>query len=399
MDDLDRLREIAQGPAPSVASTARARNRLVDAARTVDGPEGGAGLRWSWRWALAGSGMLAGLLAVTMISQAAPPGSSPGRPSVAGTAARSDEDRSPRVILLAAATAATATEREATGRFWMVQEIDLRGPFRVGTAPNEYLLLGRSVTERWQASNPTDGNWTGSRQLGFTPRSEADRQAWLAAGSPTRWTIASDTVSGTQTLDAQPDAGRLDRQQGAAYLELIGGLDARQVAALPTDPEALRGVLLAGLPAAGLPAAGLPAAGLPAGGPVPSDRGNVPLTEEQRQRMLLSVLQNLLLEAPAPPRVRAAAFTLLSEYPGMRSLGTVQDEVGRSGLGLEIVFTQAELSERTQIIINPNTNLIMAWSYTATHPSAGAGTAIKELHQVIMKSEWTDRRPRVPAIP
>jgi hypothetical protein len=274
---------------------------------------------------------------------------------------------SPHDILLAAANQAAATE---SSRYWHTRLVELVGPVRVGIAPHQYYLLRREVNEVWVARAPADRSWNGYRQLGYRPRADADERAWQAAGSPRQWVVPTDSE---RLVDApgQPRLQPIDASTD--YLRDEGGFNLTEVQQLPTDPTALRQLFGERIARDGLPSG--------------SDGFNM---------RLFGSMTELLITVPAPARVRAAAFTVLSGIPGIRSAGTVKDSQGRAGLGIEMVRTSNDgLSEYRRLIVDPATHLILADDYVAQLGTQPA----KERHVTVVKSEWTDQLPTPPAIP
>jgi hypothetical protein len=277
-------------------------------------------------------------------------------------------------ILLAAASRAERAPA-TTGRFWHVRTMGVVGPDRVGTAPNQYDLVSRYLSETWMARNPADRNWEGDLLLGYHPRSAADQRAWRAAGSPDHWDIATDSVSGTRRLTAAPSAPHFaPYDQTVPFLDDLGGFDVAGLNALPRDPAQLRALLAARI------ASHL---GQRAGSP----EGNL---------ILFIRLSDLLLQTPAPPKVRAAAFTAIAAIPGVRSTGTVTDADGRSGLGIELNRTTGGVKELNKIVIDPSTYLVLGQDYVASLAGRSGGRPLKEGNSVVVTAEWTDRTPTAP---
>jgi hypothetical protein len=371
MDELDVIRDVLAGPPPPPQATFQARNRLTAAMESpAPGPRRKRALGWSLGGGAAVAGALAAVLVVPMGSggglSASPPAGGAGQAPVALSA---------HDILLAAASRAERAPA-TTGRFWHVRTVGVGGPYRVGTAPNQYDLVGRELTETWMARNPADRNWQGYRQLGFHPRSAADERAWRAAGSPDHWDIATDSISGTRRLTAAPSAPALSPDdQTVPFLDDLGGFDVAGLNALPQDPARLRALFAARI------ASHL---GQRAGSP----EGNL---------ILFIRLSQLLLETPAPPKVRAAAFTAIAAIPGVHSVGTVTAANGRSGLGIELDRTSGGIRELNKIVIDPSTYLVLGQDYVAAAAGKSGGRPVKESNSVVVTAEWTDRTPTPPA--
>jgi hypothetical protein len=115
------------------------------------------------------------------------------------------------------------------------------------------------------------------------------------------------------------------------------------------------------------------------------------------------VLANLLVDVPAPPDVRAAAFRALADMPNVTSMGPTRDELGRAGVGIMINagdwagvvvpggrrFKAGELT-RT-LIIDPDTSHVLS-----TQTSVGEGTDPIS-GTLILEVGWTDEEPHAPA--
>jgi len=350
MDEL--IREILGAPPPAPRATTAARNRLTSAIAAA------APARRSRRWVLAAAGAAAAATAVALLPTK--PGTAPPAPP---------QPLSARDVLLAAAhQAATATE---TGRYWHVQKIGVTGPLRVGTAPDQYDIVDRTVDEQWIARDPAEASWAGRRELGSRPRTDADREAWRRAGSPAQWVLPGDTAAGSTRRSTTAGRAELLPLDPSSYLLDLGGFDRAQVAALPTDPDLLRELFTRRI----------------------STSREAPGPDGLSSR-LLGAMTQLLVDVPAPPAVRAAAFTVLAGIPGMRSTGEVRDAEGRAGIGVELARTFSEGTETRRLVVDPATHLLLATDYSAM---SGA-RSIKENHQVILAAAWTDAKPAAPTI-
>ncbi|MDG4810097.1 CU044_5270 family protein [Micromonospora sp. WMMD1120] len=350
--------------------------RVLDEIVTAAPAEGSADRRVAGRsgpalrWSLLGTGLAgavaAGVLAVSVIST--PQQSRPDSPPVAGQQPDATTTLLARDILLAAANRAEQAPAE-TGRYWHVKTLDLTGPQRAGDAG--YWLLRRSVTESWDASDPAEASWTGHRDLGVRPASQADERAWRAAGAPSEWTLDTDGPK-PLVLSTRPDAGTLSRDRSAPrYLEDLGQLDLEQVRRLPDEPRALRAWTSERIRAR---------MGVPAGSPT-SDR------------LLFGFLGRMLLDTPAPPKVRGAAFRILAEIPGVRGLDAVTDAHGRSGQGVEF----RDDSGTVRLIVDPSTHRLLGEQTSSTPKDAAVPG--KQSTTVVLTAQWSDAAPQRPSLP
>lgn len=100
-----------------------------------------------------------------------------------------------------------------------------------------------------------------------------------------------------------------------------------------------------------------------------------------------------LLDVPAPPEVRAAAFTVLAEIPGVRSMGKVKDADGRLGLRIELTHTSGDVVEHHQLILDSASHQILSSRYSATVIGQQGTRPIKEQKTVSVQAAWTDQKP------
>jgi hypothetical protein len=114
------------------------------------------------------------------------------------------------------------------------------------------------------------------------------------------------------------------------------------------------------------------------------------------------VLANLLVDVPAPPGVRAAAYRALADMPNVKSIGPIRDELGRAGVGI-LIDTEGIVVSRGgshnegklthKLIIDPNTSHVLArQANVGEDADPVSGTLIQEVG-------WTDEEPHEPARP
>jgi hypothetical protein len=319
------------------------------------------------RWSLVGTGV-AGAAAAAVLVVSTWTGTVPPPPPVGAVPGATGEARpvTAREVLLAAATRAQSAPA-AHGKYWHVRTLDVYGPMKL----DSYLVMRRSVEESWDARDPRGTSWSGHRDIGVRPRAAADEKAWRAAGSPTRWTLDADSDNAL-VLSTEPDKGYLLKDPDPPrYLEDLGMLTLAQVQRLPADPAALKAWVT---------------------GRIQSRMGHAP-GSEMGNHFLFGFLSRLLLDTPAAPDVRASAFRILADLPGVRGLGTVQDASGRSGQGVEFVFR----STTEQLIIDGSTHILLA-SNIVSNPAKTA-VPTKEFSTLVLTAEWSDAAPRVPGLP
>ena len=374
VDDLVRgARPDAQaGWARSIGGQ-RVLNEVIEAAPAVSNSGRS---RPALRWSLVGTGLVGAAAAVALVVPALvsapnPPVDGPpvDGPPVAGASPGVATPVGARDILLAAATRAEQAPAE-TGRYWHVKTMSVFGPLQVGTDPDTYRVVQRSVEESWDARDAKDKSWTGRRESGARPQTEADEKAWRADGSPTKWTIKSDEQD--VVLSTRPGAGELSKDTDPPrYLEDIGELTLAQVGKLPDDQQALRAWVT---------------------DRVRTQMGYEPGSAISNQ-MVFGFLGRMLLDTPAAPKVRASAFRILADIPGVQALGTVRDDSGRPGQGVE--FTNGGTTVR--LIIDATTHLVLA-EKTSSGPK-GADRPDKQSNSLVLIAEWSDAAPQVPSAP
>ncbi|MEH1164154.1 CU044_5270 family protein [Micromonospora sp. CPCC 205539] len=244
-------------------------------------------------------------------------------------------------ILLAAAEKTTTTVAPASADYW-VTEVELHHVYDVGN----YHVLGRSTVETWYALGSDRAVTTVARSLGAAPATDADRAAWRAAGSPTRWLLKGPDGEqrGGRELLATSSPRKVSVRSGGLFE--IGGTPVTyaQIRALPTDPEKLKAYLIELDDAAGR---------------------NGSWTPDQvagwRVEMLFSQSWALLSELPVAPAVRAATYRMLATLPGLTTAGPVRDAKGRAGAGISYAYRNADgTSVETRLVIDPESGSLLA---------------------------------------
>lgn len=365
---LDSLGQHLDPPASGPAEQTRRRVMAgVTTARTHAHRPSSRRRTWWGGAALAGGLALSGIAAIALIAPHDPGSTSP--PDVRKTPPTARE------ILLAAAQRA-AGEPATTGKYWHVRILSTGSPRKVGTESAPYNVAARSIVETWLSHDPGERNWFGSLPLGYKPRTAADEEAWRAAGSPTSWKPLPVPTNGKpypldELLTSEPGPPELNvsapRVPGSANpppLRGVGSLDWDEVSQFPTDPDALRAELLNRIRASRL-------------------------VKDPESRLFPEV-SLLLLRAPAPPAVRAAAFRLLAEMSGVSVVGEVTDAAGRTGIGIE--YRRDEI--RAVLIIDPSKNVLLASEETNR-----VGPDNFDRNEVVLAAEWTDDEPRPPVAP
>ncbi|MFI0444253.1 CU044_5270 family protein [Actinomadura sp. 6N118] len=140
------------------------------------------------------------------------------------------------------------------------------------------------------------------------------------------------------------------------------GLSFDKLAELPTDPKRLKAVLAKIEPAT-------------------TDEPGPPRTADDEASHMLGKLMELISRAPAPPKVRAAAFRALATLPNVKSTGKVEGGYG-------IVFAWGGGGSR--FVVDPTTAQTSAQGFTDDGYRTGPSTAT---------GEWTNALPKWKVVP
>ena len=277
-------------------------------------------------------------VAVVVASSSHPPAESPPVARPAGPA----QPVTAQGILLAAAEK-TAASAPATGGYW-VKKDELDNIYDVGG----YRVLGRVEVETWYSLRAGGDVVFVIRSLGAAPATDADKAAWRAAGSPTKWHLTGPEgkQSRGRNLSAEPGPRKVSVMPDGSFS--IGGtqLTYAQLRALPTDPGKLKAHLIKLDDAA-------------AGGH--RSTWTPEQIERWRVEMLFSQSWELLSQLPVSPAVRAATYRMLAGLSGLTVAENVRDAKGRTGVGISHTSHNADGSSvETQLIIDPDSGALLA---------------------------------------
>ncbi|GAB2593992.1 hypothetical protein Aab01nite_82460 [Paractinoplanes abujensis] len=289
----------------------------------------------------------AAVAGVLVLGQSGPPAPSPTGPD--GAAPKTARD----LLLVAAERSAAADD----GRYWLV--VREHGELRqLGPAKRPYHMLLRLQDEQWQATRAADTSQVFFQRLAATPVTAADRAAWQADGSPTRWTDGGVAVEGAAGPRTRRDIDHPNRSRTYP----LGGtsLTAAQLEALPTDPAALRRWLLKLFKDVGM--------------------------AEQTDYALFWSGRHLAFDLPVPPGVRAAAYRMLADVKGVTLLGPATDRRGRPGLAVACTRTGDNgKAGQTSLIIDPRTGQALA------EEDRTAGELTR--YTILLRTGYTDEAP------
>jgi hypothetical protein len=368
-----------------LARGARGGRRLARGARggrrLARGARGGRRLAPRAAFGVAITCAAAALVIATLVTDTAPNG--PVQTGAGPVAALTGQPA--REFLLAMATKAghSQVSSPTTGRYWCSQAIsgnrELVGPDdtllpspwlhsaqRASTATPadyRYAIFTRQLEEDC-LENPRPG-WPGGtvggfyQPLGARPASPADAAAWRRAGSPDRWKewYAPQTVSG-QPSPRQPTGSKTGQEPW--------GSDA----ALPASPAKLKAVFLAH--------------------PLSSFFASSPAQTRPTRDQELTMAALQVMNGPVTPAVRAAAFQVLADVPGIVMKPGVRDPEGRIGTAVWLIGNgqEAEWS-----VVDPATGSLLDYEQVTLRPVAGAPAYSVLDYTAFVSAHWTNTPP------
>lgn len=352
MDELDALRHMRTALAEEEPPDALAA-RIDWHPDVTDGSQARATrsrpLRRRLRLPLAGAvaaALAAGAAAAVVVSQ-------PGDRAQG----RTEPPKEGNVLLVAA----TNADKAPLGSYWHTRSISGQ-IFAVGrSAQDFYKVDSRQGNETW-----TGRDGKGSMvhlDMADVPLTAEDARKWRAAGAPKMARVPDpEGAVGSVFLDMGPrtmTAGPFPVSSG----DLAYGLTPAKLARLPTEPKALEDALL------NLRGDWHAYSAKRTKEPIRSLRG------QERLRALSDVTTALLSTAPAPPKVRGAAFRMLAAQPGVRAGGRTTDPLGRAG-------TVISLPLKTTVPLGLYTAPKQLGTYTReliVDPARGALLAVRDL--------------------
>ncbi|MFF0776166.1 CU044_5270 family protein [Nonomuraea wenchangensis] len=306
-------------------------------------------------WGLGTAGVVAAGLAVAVTL-------------VPGGAGDRSAEPAARGLLLAAAEQ-TVKVPTVTGRYWHTRGVNWGG---VHDGRSSH---GVCRDETWVARSPKDPSW-------WIVHSWTRVDAVKGAKPPKEGEGSSDQAHficargnrglGGDGTGKTPYAGRLNdfAEPGSSWPNVNGkAVSVDDIERLPTEPEALKGVLI---------------------------QWQVPGTSDtRRDEILFQQAAELLLELPAPSGVRAALFRLMADLPEVRSLGDVRDPLGRDAVGVALRSCEPGYGTERQVLFDKDTGRLL--SVGTSVGQQGCADLRPANWSAILESRWTDESPKVPA--
>jgi len=279
-------------------------------------------------------------------------------------------------LLLLAAAERSDTAASGGGRYLTLQT-EYGAAVPVSTADGSYTMLSRSIDQYWLARTDADRSWVIAQSLGATPATAADEAAWQRAGSPTVVNVTEPKPHELRTTPGRVHGNTVN----PANLFAIGSrnMTQKQLDALPTNPAALRKLLISTFDGGG--------------GDMPTDR----------TQWLLGVTASLVVGLPVSNPVRAAAYRVLAELPGVRDLGAVRDVRGRAGQAVAFVEDGPRSgSFEVRLIIDVHTGQALAQERRPVRPRGRwswiAPGALASYQAVLLSGTTDDKPPKVDVV-
>ncbi|MES4901754.1 MULTISPECIES: CU044_5270 family protein [unclassified Streptomyces] len=372
-----------------LAGSARARHDLITILSSApEAPGASRSARpvrpFTWRWALpvAATAAVAGVLVATL-----PQGGSDSDGSRATAGPTTDGPRhTPENGRLALRLVANRLESKADeGTYW--QMTTRSGWIGVVAESGSTFAVVSSETQQWSfgVRPGTRSLWISGIDEAIEPRTERDTARWRAAGSPKDLTLADTGSRSGGKLGLRMELGA-EKRPTVTRINLgdrIAALGARNVTyadlrKLPGDSAKLKEVL----------------EGLYEEDPGSEISGRTEWMWRQAAN---------LINLPVRSEVRAAAYRVIADLPGIRSLGEVTDPLGRKGVGFALPATDRPDygTARSELIVDPATGALLSDQEVLTKPNAKAaeagltaGTVVN--HTATVTSRWTDRQLKTP---
>jgi hypothetical protein len=370
LDALTRARPDALDPA-RLAGSRRQHDDLVTILATEPAPASAPRPVRRWRWLafpVAGAAVVtAGVVVVgtTLSGPAAHPVAAP--PPAANA----------RVVLL---NVAGAIEHESgSGAYWEQRTsngyLDVVAGARPYTVANTYREVWSIGVRPGEASR-----WTSQIGERFEPRTATDEARWRAAGSPKSVRIDPGVTKQGHKLELTEPIGPWheisERTDSDGDIVSVGpnNVNYAYLRALPGDVAGLTAVL--------------DKLYTQDGGAEAGNRTDWMLTQATG-----------LIQLPVSGAVRAAAYRIIAGLPGIESLGTVQDALGRQGVGIVLPeYQQGDLGTvRQEVVVDAKSGTLLANETILTSPSALARSAgltagIALNYQATTEIGWTNQQ-------
>jgi hypothetical protein len=260
------------------------------------------------------------------------------------------------IELLSAARNAESSPAEGT--YWQTttqsQHVD------VAEANGQFIAVSNTETDKWSVGvrSGTKSLMVSGENSVTEPRAAADKERWKAAGSPHTVVAEIKNASGNAKIAYPIGAGRPMVMQTSVdnkiYAVGPNNVSYKDLRALPSTSDGLRRYLEA---------------------LYAQDNGADSGTSGRSSWMLRQA--GNLITMPVKPSVRAAAYRVMADLPGVRVVGHVSDPLGREGVGVEFptAYPTPLGTTRERLVVDPSTGEMLSDQTLLVEPSARARTA------------------------
>lgn len=299
-------------------------------------------------------------------------------PADAGPAPTTHSVPDGHVVLLDMAKA--AEHETGSGDYW--EQDTTNGNIGIVTGAQPYAMLDTSG-ERWSIGvRPGEQSlWQADVGANTQPRTAQDHARWVAAGSPSQVDIDSGLRKTGETSDAKlmdtigPRHMYEETTNSGNDILAIGdeNVTFADLQKLPSDVTGLTTFLKQRYARAN-----------------GSDGGDFTW-------WMFAQASNLITE-PVSAQVRASAYRIIANLPGITSLGEVTDALGRTGVGVALApFQQGNMgTEQEEIVVDPATNTLLANQTVLRTPSplarqAGLTPGTPVVYTATTSIGWTNQ--------
>ncbi|MBB6546144.1 CU044_5270 family protein [Nonomuraea rubra] len=388
MNPIDELR--AARPAHLGDRPVDEQTRAVELGRAMARPRQGQVKRRRsrpvWGLGLAGAAAAA-VTAVAVVMSGSGAAPTPPRAPDGGQVAASAGTDAPRVrlsardVLLAAAEKADR-QAEGSGDWWRSETVS-RHLYAARTGG--YLVMDRARSEGWTPQGVGGDQWARSRKLGAEPATEADREAWERAGSPSEIEVVVPGKGrgkgkygpmALSTSDGKATTSHTPLVDGDKVFWLGRNVTMKELRGLPSDPGELKKWLMASYAGHGTESTGEKMSG---------------------DTWLFKVSVGLIMDMPVTPEVRGAAFRMLAGLDDVKVTQNVTDAEGRQGTAVSVVehYEAGGVSEN-RLVFDEATGRALASEYVVVKPGglqAGFEPGTVWSSNALIEAGWTDDRP------
>ncbi|MGW3633449.1 CU044_5270 family protein [Streptomyces sp. NPDC005122] len=286
------------------------------------------------------------------------------------------------IELLAAAQ--NAQSAPAEGTYWQTttqsQHVD------VADANGHLIAVSSTGTDLWSVGvRPgTDSLMVSGENSATEPSTPTDKQRWTTVGSPHTVVAEVGKDSGTAKIAYTIGPGRpmvMHTSVGdKIYAVGPNNVSYKDPRALPSTSDALRRYLET---------------------LYARDNGADSGTSGRAAWMLRQA--GNLITMPVKPSVRAAAYRVMADLPGVRVVGHVTDPLGRTGVGVEFPQSYGTPlgTTRERLVVDPSTGAMLSDQTLLVTPSARAKTAglaagMTVSNAATTRMGWGERQISVP---